>query len=536
MFNNINHSIPTLNDDPFGLNLPINLDLPIPELWDISEIAFPAIHEAAESLTKRNANDDQEASDSLPKRFRPAPPSHELKVIDEVAQPVILNNEASTMGYTQEQEAMIVTRIQQRQNFRTIAEELFIDYDELNQNWYQFLRLKYPHVNYDPISSERTSIFTGAEDKEIARRIEAGDTYQDIAKALNKKSAQVNGRWLNTLQYKYPQTVYKHAHKRKAESIPLPIKPFPDNYEQVQKGVYLATGAPPTSVDEKPFYLTLPDLDPLEPTSLRVDAIAQPVVNKKFLRAEDLRIVLDIIDGKNYPKIGEALNKKPDQISQRWNNYLKLNYPGIRYNPLSPAEKAHPFTEAETQRIQQGKEANETNVKIAEALYLTPAQIGYWWNQHLSKNYPELAQQPIEDVLPFTRKQDETLITGIKRRLNWNNLSQILKRPSKHLEDHWYNDLSKSHPGIEYNPEDPRSTSIFNVKTDTDIVRLIKARFFYEEIAKELGYDKDQIRHRWNRKLKKEYPNVSYQPVPLEFRSKPSPSTQPKMSLLSILN
>lgn len=510
MVNNYKPFIPPSDDDPFGLNQP-DLELPMPE-W--LNIALPAIHEESEYLAKRNANNDQEVSDSLSKRVRPSPPSPELKVIDDAAQPVILNNEASTKGYTQAQEAMIVTRLQQRQNFRSIAQELFIDFDELKQNWYQFLRLKYPHVNYDPILSDRLSIFTEAEDKEIARRIEAGDTYQDIARALNKNATQINSRWLDHLRSKYPQTVYKHTHKRKAVSIPPSTKPFPDNIEQSQKEVYLDAGTPPALVSEEP----LSHLDLLRPTPL------QPTLKTAFTPAEDLRIKDGVDHGENYAAIALALNREANQVNRRWNNYLKHQYPGSHYNPNGQFEITHVFTEEEDRRIWQGKVDNESNGAIARALNLTPIQISYRWNKHLAKNYPELSIKPNEkpETVPFTPQEDEALSNGIKRRLNWNQLANLLKRRSHQIEDRWYTELSKNHPDIAYNPIDTTSTSIFNQPTDTVILRLIKARYHYEEIAKELGYETLRITRRWHDKLKKENPDVSYQPMSFEDRNKPA--------------
>lgn len=378
MVNNNKPFIPPSDDDPFG-EYPSYIDLPIPELWDIGEIALPAIHETAESLAKRNTNDDQDASQSLSKRVRAASP--------------------------------------------------------------------------DPAM----------------------------------------------------------------ESLP----------ELVQPGIYLHGETPPAPSDEEPIYLTLPD--PVH----QVDAIAQPILKKAFTPAEDLRIKEGVESGATYDAIAKALNRETVQIRKRWNHYVKHKYPEIHYKPLGAAEISHKYTEEENQRIRQGKEANESNATIAQALNLTPGQVGYHWNKYLSKNYPQVTKKPVEkpEGAPFTPQEEETLLTGIKKRRNWNQLAIHLKRRSHQIEDHWHKELSKNHPGIEYNPVNPTSKSIFNDKTDADIVRLIKARYYYEEIAQELGYETIQITHRWNAKLKSKHPGVNYDPVRLEFRNIPA-SPQPASVVL----
>lgn len=211
-----------------------------------------------------------------------------------------------------------------------------------------------------------------------------------------------------------------------------------------------------------------------------------------------------------------------------------------RTRRIIQADRANIFTEAENKRIIQGKEANEPFTKIAEALNMSVGKIKYQWYNHLSKDHPELAKtkKPIEPILSlFTPGEEETLLDGIKKRLSWGQIAKILKRPAKEIKYHWDYDLSKNHPGVEYDPVDPKSTTLFNDEIDKKIADLINTGFTYDAVGKELGYEGHQIRHRWNGPLRGKFPDVIYTHTHLRTNfniPQPAPIQQPLLLIPAI--
>lgn len=317
--------------NPFTQNYENFSEPPAAEYEQIGEVAFPPIQEVAESLTKRKPDEDPEEFEQLAKRIKHTGEAQEIDpssvegvdpkyIFTDINEddPVYLTlpeletattgheltskesgpsaNRTQPIAFSQEQNKYIVDEINAGRSYDEIAREMHLKPMQIRNHWNHSLAKKNPGVKYQPKTNVGTSIFTEQDDKDILFGIAVDrKSYTELAQIMNRTADQIKNHW----------NYYKKKHN-------LEIK-----YRPLNKEIY------------EPLSLPLPEPKTPMTSHVSTGSLTNRVRRVPFTEKEDQEILDELRKGGSCKTVAEKLNRGYDEVTERWNYYLAERHPDV---------------------------------------------------------------------------------------------------------------------------------------------------------------------------------------------------------------
>lgn len=383
---------PQIEENPFS---PL-----APEYAQFEQVAFSAIQETAESLTKRKlcedpeefeTNDVPEIDPSPAEGIKPGDIFPEIQenapfflTLSELEMPVAgnvkpnksrksLEKRKQLVRFTQVLDEEILRGIKAYKTYDQIAAEMKLPPRQIRNRWNHYLSKRHPELKYKPFYNHPTSTFTDQDEKDILLGIIAGKSYAEIAQKMNKTADQIRYHWLR----------YKKKHN--LEIAYRPIKKNNEFFAEINQ--------------EGPPSLQFRDFDTPAPgptASLTTDKPSEPKVIKairiELSQEQDEKIITGIKARKSYVEIAAEMKLTPRKINNRWNQYLSKRHPELKYQPFNNEPKST-FTAKEDEDIVDGLRTGQTFKTIAEKLNRSYDEVSVRWNYYLSLRHPEVTNK-----------------------------------------------------------------------------------------------------------------------------------------------